>query len=229
MRRFLSLFACLVVLSMTFNPVVAYAGLFEFLFPSLKKPEYDPAENMVAPFAVGEGVEEKDKLEGLPVNAIPLEKPHRLSEEIGAWVMTSASEAMTFDASNVQEQFNQKEIYFDAVGRNQYVEFLRDQKILDVVQNGRFNVSSYSNQQPLLLNQGSVNGRYRWLFRVPIIMTYLDKNMTTYKNKKATLIQKASINVQVGRVEGQGKIEGLQIEQWSGSISPMEEVVDTMP
>ena len=230
MRRFLSFSAFVVVFSAAFIPALAHAGIIEFLFPSLRQEEYDPTKEMIAPFAVGQGVEEKDKLDGLPVNAVSLSKPHRLSQEIGQWVMTAASEAMNFDAGNVQQQFSSRDHFFDTVGKNQYLTFLRDQKILGVVQDGRFHVRSYSDQMPLLLNEGVVNERYRWLFRVPVVVTYLDKNVTSYKRgAEPKLVQKAVLNIQIGRIQADDKPEGLQIEQWSGKMEPMEAPEDTMP
>ena len=100
---------------------------------------------------------------------------------------------------------------------------------MSVIQDGRFHVRSYVNQQPLLLNEGVVNDRYRWLFRVPVIISYMDKNMATYKGGDAELTQKATLNIQIGRIKADDKPDGLQIEQWSGKVEPMEEIEDTMP
>ena len=210
-------------------PAISHAGIIEFLFPSLREEEYDPTEDMIAPFAVGQGAEEMEKLESLPEGEVSLSRPHRLSQEIGQWVMTAAGEAMNFDAGSAEAQINARNHYFDTTGRNQYVAFLRDQKILSVIQDGRFNVRSYVDGQPLLLNEGVVNERYRWLFRVPVVVSYMDKNMTSYKGAEAKLVQKATVNIQIGRIKADDKPEGLQVEQWSGSMAPMEKIVDTMP
>jgi len=210
-------------------PAVSHAGIIDFLFPSLREEGYDPTKEMIAPFAVGQGVEEKEKLESLPEGNVALSKPHRLSKDIGIWLMTAAGEAMNFDSGQAEARINELNHFFDTTGRNQYVEFLRDQKILSVVQDGRFNVRSYVNDQPLLLNEGIVNDRYRWLFKVPVVVSYLDKNMKTYAGADAKLVQKASINIQIGRIKGDDKPDGLQIEQWSGQLEPMVAPVDTAP
>lgn len=226
MRRFLLLAFSV---SIVFYPVASYAGLLEFFFPSLKEEEYDPTKEMIAPFAVGQGAEEKQKLDGLPEDSIPLDKPHRMSKDIGAWVMTAAGSAMNFEAGSAAEQLKTRDNLFDTVGKNQYLAFLKETRMLNVAQDGRFNVVSYVNQPPLLLNEGNVNGRYRWLFQVPVVVTYLDKSMKTYKGAEAKLIQEANLNVQVGRIRSDDKPDGLQIEQWAGDMEPMEKVKDTMP
>ncbi len=226
MRHFLLLTFGFILI---FYPVASHASLLEFFFPSLKKEEYDPAKNMIAPFAVGQGAEEKEKLNSLPVDAIEMSKPHRTSKEIGQWAMTVATEVMNFEAGKFDEQLKTRDHLFDAVGKNQYLEFLRDKKVLSVAKDGRFNVVSYANAQPLLLNEGNVNNRYRWLFRIPVVVTYMDKNMKSYKGADAKLIQEAVLNVQVGRTRAKTKPDGLQVEQWSGKIKPMKIVEDTMP
>lgn len=226
MRHFFLFICGVFVLSF---PAVSHAGILELLFPSLREEEYDPSKEMIAPFAVGQGAEEKEKLDSLPEGDVALSKPHRLSKDIGAWLMTASGEAMNFEAGAAEEQIKGYSHFFDTVGRNQYVEFLREQKILSVVQDGRFNVLSYVDAQPLLLNEGVVNDRYRWLFRVPVVVSYMDKNMASYKSGDAKLVQKASINIQIGRIKADDKPEGLQIEQWSGKMEPMVAPKDTMP
>jgi len=224
-RFFLFVFAVLII---SF-PVVSHAGIIDFLFPSLREEEYDPTEGMIAPFAAGQDAEEREKLDSLPEGDIALSKPHRLSKDIGMWLMTAAGEAMNFDSGQAEARMSELNHFFDTAGRNQYIQFLRDQKILSVVQDGRFDVRSFVNEQPLLLNEGVVNERYRWLFRVPVVLSYMDKDMASYKGGDAKLTQKASLNIQIGRIKADDKPDGLQIEQWSGNIKPMDEIKDTKP
>jgi len=218
MRRFFIIFGLLCMVSITAQSSAARAGIMDFLFPSLKEEEYDPTKEMVAPFAAGSGVEDKGKLDKLPVNSVSLKNPHRLSAEIGNWVTDTAGEAMNFDAGTAENSLGSKTNLFDRVGTQQYLTFLRDNNILNVMEDGRYNIRSYVNQQPLLLNEGLVGERYRWLFRVSIVMTYMDKNMKTYKGNEPELIQQATVNVQLGRIQSPDKPDGLQIEQWSGKV-----------
>lgn len=218
MKHYIFLPVYFLIFFITFAPSLSHAGILEFLFPSLKEEEYDPAKEMVAEFAVESGVGEKGKLEQLPVDAVPLVNPHLLSQEVGQWIMTVAGEAMNFDAGTDITTLNDKMPLFDVTAKQQYLAFLSENKIQNVMADGRYNVRSYVNEPPLLLNEGVVAERYRWLFRVPVVVTYMDKNMATYKGKKAALIQQAILNIQVGRVVSPDKPDGLQIEQWSGRV-----------
>ena len=218
MKRISFFFSLLLVCALFANAPAAHAGIFEFLFPSLKEEEYDPTKEMVAEFAAGKGAEDKEQLEQLPVDAIPLVNPHMLNPEVGEWVMNVAVEAMNFDAATTVEGLDANTGLFDATAKQQYLTFLSENNIQRAMTDGRFNIRSYANNTPLLLNEGVVNERYRWLYRVPVVVTYMDKDMTTYKQKQAALIQQATLNVQIGRVISPDHADGLQVEQWSGKL-----------
>ena len=224
MRLFSVFFAFTLLMVISVQSSAARAGIMDFLFPSLKEEEYDPTKDMVAPFAAGSGVEDKEKLNRLPVDAASLKNPHRLSQEIGDWVTDIAGEVMNFDAGMNEASINEKTKLFDRTGAQQYITFLRNNNILKAAEDGRYNIRSYVNQRPLLLNEGLVGDRYRWLFRVPVVVTYMDKNMKTYKDNAPELIQQATINMQLGRVtSAANKPDGLQIEQWSGTVVEFQE------
>ena len=214
------LFSCFLFVSVS-SP--AYANFLEFFFPSLKKEEYDPTEHMIAPFAVGEGLENKERLQQLPVNSVPLEKPHRVGSEIANWVMAVVGEAMNFESNDYEAEIKQHSVVFDTIGLQQYREFLEVRGISKVASAENLTVTSYVEGVPLLLNEGVIKGRYRWLFRVPVVMTYMDRDMVTYKRaREEPLSQRVSLNVQIGRVESTGaKMDGLQVEQWSGTLEVM--------
>jgi len=222
MRRF-SLYIAAVIFAFGLGySHASHAGILDVLFPSLREEEYDPAKEMVAPFATEEDVEGKDKLSQLPINDIALEQPHRVSSEIAEWIMTVGAEAMNFEAGNLDAQVEGRGALFDTTGQNQFIAFLNEKNIAKVVNDGRYNVRSYVDKTPLLLNEGVVNDRYRWLFRVPVVVSYMEKNMKSYKNAAPVIVQKATLNVQIGRVASSAdKPDGLQIEQWSGTVEPL--------
>ena len=72
-------------------------------------------------------------------------------------------------------------------------------------------LNSYVKERPLLLNEGSVSERYRWLYELEIMMTYLPQ--ATYNYEEAKPINRdVKLRVQVGRIEGTPDEEGLVIE-----------------
>ena len=222
MRHFILFSGCIFIGAGMFYPVSAQASLLEFFFPSLKKEEYDPTKTMVAPFAVGQGAEEKDRLNGLPVNAVPLSQPHLVVNEIAEWVMNQAGEAMNFETNDYAGELAAHAVSFNAAGNAQYQKFLTEMNIVKIIESERYSVRSHVENTPLLLNEGLIKGRYRWLFRVPIVMTYMDRDVNGYKGQKAPITQRATVNVQIGRIAASDvKPDGLQIEQWSGTVEPL--------
>jgi hypothetical protein len=150
----------------------AQAGLLEFFFPSTRKKEYDPTYTMQAPFAVDEEARKKQIEEqadpnatrppppkhAMPENNTPLNQPHRDNGEISEWLTNSLSEAMTFDKGNHREMLKADEKYFNETGKTEYLKFLTDHNIMKVIESEKFDVRSFVQGQPLLLNEGAVNG-----------------------------------------------------------------------
>ncbi len=223
MLRFFAFIMFVVV--MVVSPVLpmshSHAGIIEFLFPSLRVPPPNPEETGVAPFANDKTVvEEKGRLKDLPYDATPLSTPHLSRDELKEWVMVSASEVMNFQAGNFREDFRQFSDFFDKAGVAQYFKFLQDNNVKKVVDSRRYNVSAYAEDIPLLLNEGVVHDRYRWLYRVPIIVSFVDKDLRDY-DENQIINQRMILTIQVGRIRDESKDSGLQIEQWSGKVEKM--------
>lgn len=214
-----SLLAAALLLTIA-QPLPAQAGIIEFLFPTLKKKEPNPGETLLAPFADAENNAEQsqsEKVASLPENAIPLDKPHRVTSDITKWVETATAEVMNFTSQNYQNDLSAAQKLFDNGGNSQYTTFLRDKNIMKVLESGRYKVNSHVEDTPLLLNEGVVQGRYRWLYQIPVMITYIDRNASGYEDAKP-INQKAQITLQVGRSKDAENADALLIERWSGKV-----------
>ncbi|MCE7887449.1 MAG: hypothetical protein DYH13_08135 [Alphaproteobacteria bacterium PRO2] len=207
----------------------ARAGLLEFFFPSTRKKEYDPTYTMQAPFAVDEEARKKQieqqsdpnatrpppPKHAMPENNTPLNQPHRDNGEISAWLTNSLSEAMTFDQGNYREMLKADEKYFNETGKAEYLKFLTDHNIMKVIESEKFDVRSFVLGQPLLLNEGAVNGVYRWLYEVPMMVSYMERGAKSYKDLEP-VNQQLTLTVQVGRIAGVMDGTAILIERWNG-------------
>ncbi|HQX28351.1 MAG TPA: DotI/IcmL family type IV secretion protein, partial [Alphaproteobacteria bacterium] len=135
--------------------------------------------------------------------------------EIGAWLTNSLSEAMTFDKGNHKEMLKADEKYFNETGKVEYLKFLADHNIMKVIESEKFDVRSFVQGQPLLLNEGAVNGVYRWLYEVPMMVSYMERGAKSYKDLEP-VNQQLVLTVQVGRVSGVMDGTAILIERWSG-------------
>ncbi|MGB0720187.1 MAG: DotI/IcmL family type IV secretion protein [Bdellovibrionales bacterium] len=200
----------------------AQAGWLEFFFPSLKDQGPDPAQTLVAPFAAQEQEgEAQEKLDHLPVNAVPLDKPHRLTHEVTDWVMQNTGFVLNFPSEDPNQDFAAIAPLFDDFGRGQFTAFLTDNNIMKVIQTRRYAVRSYVDDTPLLLNEGAVEGRYRWLYQVPVVISYMDRAIQSYRDGEA-VNQKAMLQIQVGRSADAQNDDGLLFERWSGTIGELD-------
>ncbi len=203
------------------HPLPAQAGLLEFFFPSLRSDESDPTRGGYAPFAEApENASESGFLERIPEGTQPLDQSHRPSNEISEWVADAVVESLNFNEAAYKDDFAGSVKYFTDAGRAQYETFLREKKIYDVLRSGRFYVRSYVEDTPLLLNEGAVNGVYRWLYRVPVVATYMDREMESYEEAEP-VSHRFTLDVQVGRTHANRAVDGLIVETWGGKVEAM--------
>lgn len=204
-------------------------GWLEFFFPSLRQPKYDPAQTMQAPFALTEE-EAKKQFElqtnpnapkqvapkyAMPENNTPLDQPHRDNQEISDWLTNVLSQTLTFDAGAYEVSLKEDEQYFTPAGLEQYKKFLNDNNVVKVLESNKFDVRSFVQDLPLLLNEGAVNGSYRWLYEVPVMVSYMDRGAKDYKNLEP-VNQQLVLTVQIGRVAGEKEGMAVRIERWDG-------------
>ncbi len=200
----------------------AQAGWLEFFFPTLKQKGADPMETLQAPFALDPKAappkERPDPTKAeLPVNQLPLDQPHRDNQEISSWLTSVTSAAMTFDGDDYQAKIKDNEKYFTLAGKEQYMVFLNGNNVIKVLDSKKFHVRSFVQDIPLLLNEGAVNGVYRWLYEVPMMVSYMERGVTDYK-KLEPVNQQIVLTVQVGRVPSSGTDMAVLIERWDGRV-----------
>lgn len=179
--------------------------------------EGPPHRTLIAPFEYSGG-EVKDLsplgIKGeTPEDVETLDAAHRSTKDVGEWVMGRSSELLTFEGGNFQETLNQKRPLFSSTGFGQYTTFLQEQGFTRALESQRYAIRSFAQDIPVLLNEGSVGQRYRWLYEIPVMVTFLDKNAKDYTRAQA-LNKELTLTVQVGRTEDSDDGEGLMVERW---------------
>lgn len=227
------LIALTLILGLVSQPVHANK-LLEFFFPSLKKEEYDPTKTLKAPFAYEDedkAKEDAGNADKTPLDidsiqasqkkdflkAVPLEKPHRLDNEIGAWVTDVISEIITFEDNTYSATIEKNRSYFNARGYLDVQKFFDTVKIKRAVESGEYEVHGFVEDIPVVLNTGNLNGSYKWLFNVPVMVSYIKKDAVNYR-KSRPVNQDMTLVIQVGRHVDADNEHGLFIETWSGKM-----------
>ena len=230
---------------------VAQASLLEFLFPGMRANNEEPAKTLEAPFAKVEPEIQSENIQNIPdyevksedgvvvpdkaieldieqnLNGddVALNLPHRTNKDIGTWAMMMVSDTMTYTGSIDKNALKENLKIFSATGAKQYLDFMSQQKILSTAQSNAYDVRAYVQSEPLLLNAGEVDGRYRWLFQVPVMVSYIQRGTSSYKGVEA--VNRAyKMRVQIGRDPKAVSDIGVNIERWSGVYQKAEEPID---
>lgn len=220
---FLAVF-CFVGTSVVAAP--AHAGWLEFFFPELKKKEYDPWKTMKAPFADPDAVVDSVKEEtGLGENSVPLEMPHRADAVITTWVEQNISDLLTYDAATYGAQYKEKAKVFNKDGLQEYVKFLNSQNIVTSLKSGQYDVRSFVQDVPIIVNKGDVDGHYQWLYQIKVMVSFVKVGLKSYKDIKGSdeISREFVLNVHVGRSESEVNDLGLLLEGWDGKLQTKEE------
>lgn len=211
-----------VALVLVAGPTPAYAkkGFLEMLFPGIfgkGGSNARPEETLVSPFDHG-----KPSVQGQAKNAgveDSLNVSHRATREIGEWLMEIISESMTIEADKYQENMTKAAANFDEAGFREFQAFLVESGIIEALNSKKYNVRTFVQRHPIGLNEAAVEGRYRWLFEVTFMTSYMERGKENYKKNKAVPVnQNISIRLQVGRSDKSRNEHGVLIESWKGQV-----------
>ncbi len=196
---------------------LAKGGLIEFFFPMLKAEGPDPAKTLEAPFADKEAIK-NDKQPALADN-VPLNLPHRSDKQIASWLTGTVADTLTFDKIDPQDDYNEIRKFFDDKGWQQFNDYLVESKVQAVLDSRRYSLRSFVEEPPLLINKGEVSGVYKWLYEVPVMVTYLAAGQTKYDGaKQEPVTQTIIVKLQIARTGNPDDGDGLVIESWSGRL-----------
>ncbi len=199
----------------TFAPVSAHAGFWEFFFPKVDDGP-KPSETLIAPFADEDAVIEDLDVNGRSEKQIPLHLRHRPNSAITKWVQNTVPELFTYKADNYEKEYAKKVVNFNKTGLNEYVSFLHKKGILKTLKTGRYNVTGIIQGYPQILNERAIDGRYRWVYKMNIMVTYFDSGLKKYKEEKEgdTLTKEFTLTMQIGRHKGVNNEHSILIETW---------------
>ena len=144
-----------------------------------------------------------------------LDKPHRNAEQIGEWLTSVVTQALTIDPRAYKtDSFSP---LFTTYAFQEYQTYLTTQKTVEMLNANNMKLTAFAESKPVLVQEGPLDGAYRWLFRVPVMLTYYDRVVETLKGNKKPIsqTQRITVNIQVGRVPAKTMSEGMIIERWS--------------
>lgn len=190
-----------------------------FLFEKKEGPQ--PEDTLIAPFADPALQKEAQAMDpskpALPINAIPLNLPHRTAKEVSRWLVVAVAESLSFDVGTFETRQKKIATYFTPEAYQKYLTFLDTGFYREKLQNKTVSLHNFVREEPFLLNNGVVDGAYRWLMEVPVMLSYLPAGSATYKDQDPTN-EELIFRVEIMRSPGAGP-EEILISNWSASAS----------
>ncbi len=159
--------------------------------------------------------------EQTPGNA-PLDDPHRGQEQVGEWLAQSVAQMLNFAGNTYDDHVRAIGPYTDERARTDFHGFVIGSNILDTLNSNSYQLRSSVQGAALLLNKGTVDGRFRWLFEVPVLITFLPADAKSYKDTEQ-LSQHLLVTVQAGRTAYGTNQDELMVESFAVRKDPAYE------
>lgn len=144
--------------------------------------------------------------DGRIMQLVPMDKPNMSTAALMSWVAQASSDVMTFGYHDYQRRLQQSARFFTKSGWESFTSALQKSRILDAVRAQQQVVSAVPSSAPVLVQQGVLNGKFRWIIQLPISVTY--------KSAENSRTDKLKLNLVVERVPSLENPNGVGIQQW---------------
>lgn len=188
-----------------FFMIFAFVGFLGVLFYAIMTEIMLEEPGEVAPF-----VEQQD-LNSTKI--ISLDKRHRTDREIEKWLDQVISEALTFNIKTYKENAKIILPYFTRDGFINYQEYLKNSGVFENLKDGRHQIGVFIDGQPLQLSGQAVDNVYRWLYQIPVTVSFLPNGTSDLRGREM-ISKKLSLRIQVKRVKLKDNPDAVQIESW---------------
>lgn len=169
-------------------------------------------DHEVAPFMQEAAVEDGRTLPD--IETVPLDRPHLSLREVEAHVENIVVEALSLDEDMYEPQVQKMKGFFTNDGYQQYLNFLKSNSILQSLRQQNLRMTVFIDEPAFLLNQGALQGRYRWLYEVPITVNYLPSDTRKYTPRFEHVNTNLKVMMQLGRVQDPEDPYALKVESW---------------
>ena len=134
----------------------------------------------------------------------PLDRPYLNERQLYQWVVEAATASYTFDFVNYRRDLSTLEVYYTQNGYRQLSNALTNSNTLKDVREKKLVTSAVATGAPIILEEGTFQGRYYWRLQTPI--------QVTYQSASELIIQKLVVTMVVSRVPVEEKPKGIGIE-----------------
>jgi intracellular multiplication protein IcmL len=142
---------------------------------------------------------------GRIIPLVPLSVPTMNTEGLLQWATEAAMSAYTFNFINYRQQLQSSRQYFTPNGWNGFMKGLYDSGNLKAVISKKLIVNAVPGGAPVIINEGTLNGRYIWKIQMPMLVTYHSANETFHNTWM--------VNMTVTRISTLDSVRGVGVDQ----------------
>lgn len=154
------------------------------------------------------------KVEGSK-NIVTLEKAHMADKELKNWITMVASESLAFNKKTFTDNLQRIRPYFTQAGFRKYQAYLLSSGIAENIRTSDYDMRIYIQDRPLLLNSSSIGGTYKWLYRMPVVVSFLPTGVKNLAEDAEKYINsKVTLRLQITRAKVDGNPDAILIEDW---------------
>src|SRR5262245_54638010 len=102
----------------------------------------------------------------------PLDQKNITATALSSWVALALPDLLTYGYDDYMERFKQTARYFTIKGWGKYVEALERSRRLESMTQYKTRIGTRIKGDPVLVNEGVLEGRHRWVFVVPVVSTH---------------------------------------------------------
>ncbi|MCD8525530.1 MAG: DotI/IcmL family type IV secretion protein [Gammaproteobacteria bacterium] len=158
------------VLTTAFAALMNLIGVFLIIFLVLEKPVdvYIPAEE-ASPLNPPSLAISDETI----TPRIAIDKPNFDDSELNVWLLKTLTELFTYNLQDYPTQLNRNQFYLLPEAQSEYLSILNDMAHLgDYTTTEVISSMLVAKAAPILYDQGLSNGRYYWIFDIPVEVSF---------------------------------------------------------
>lgn len=175
--------------------------------PAQQDEEYRPAD------AVGTGTNAQ-KVEFAPPadqpSAVALDQAHRQPTQMGVWASKAISDSLDFDPLRYDAHLAGLNTALTPYAQEAFKAFMAKDNLLEALKSNNLVMRAFVTEPSRVLNQGPIQGRFRWLMETPVTISFMPRGVNDYTGIQPKS-QRVNVRTQVGRV-AEGGSDGVMIE-----------------
>lgn len=195
---------------MTTLAFLCFIGVFVYALQT--ETNSHPPEGMRAPFADSSAKPILPGVDGSHKGELAIQ--NLSGREVGFRFSEIVAEALSFNKSNFVYNSGAMEKYFTPEGYKQYRTFLESSGLKSTLDQRDLQSGVIFEGNPLELASGSYSGVYKWVFEVPITLSFVPRDIESYRGNVQPQNRRFTLRAQFARVKDPQDPEAVRIEIW---------------